>query len=161
MAPTAAGYTAHMWFWVVWLIAGLLLVAAEVHSQAFFAIFLAAGAFAATIVTAIGIPVWVSAVVFAAVALGGTMLIRPTLKRASDRRMGPRLELPGASDSLIGQRGLTVDDVGDEHHPGHARLAGERWLTVTDEPGGLPPQTQVMVVEVRGTTLVVIPFAGG
>ena len=150
-----------MWFWVVWLVAGLLLVAAEVHSQAFYAIFLAAGAFAATIVTAVGIPVWVSAVVFAAVALGGTMLIRPTLKRASDRRMGPRLELPGTSDSLVGQRGLTIDDVGDEHHPGHARLAGERWLAVTDEPGGLSPQTQVMVVEVRGTTLVVIPFAGG
>ena len=150
-----------MWFWVVWLIAGLLLVAAEVHSQAFFAIFLAAGAFAATIVTAVGIPVWVSAVVFAAVALGGTMLIRPTLKRASDRRMGPRLKLPGSSDSLIGERGLTVDDVGDEHHPGHARLAGERWLAVTDEPGGLSAQTQVMVVEVRGTTLVVIPFSGG
>ncbi|TME46675.1 MAG: NfeD family protein, partial [Chloroflexi bacterium] len=41
-----------MWFWVVWLVAGLLLVALEVHSQAFFAIFLALGAFAATIVTA-------------------------------------------------------------------------------------------------------------
>ena len=79
-----------MWFWVVWLVAGLLLVALEVHSQAFFAIFLALGAFAATIVTAIGIPVWLSAIVFAGVAMGGTLLVRPTLKRVSDRHLGQR-----------------------------------------------------------------------
>jgi membrane protein implicated in regulation of membrane protease activity len=149
-----------MWIWVAWLVAGLLLVAAEVHSQAFYAIFLALGAFAATIVTAVGLPVWVSAVVFAGVAFGGTVLVRPTLKRYSDRHIGPRLLLPGASDSLVGQHALTIDAVGDEHHPGHARLAGERWLAVTDEPGGLSPETQVMVVEVRGTTLVVVPLSG-
>jgi len=150
-----------MWFWVVWLVAGLLLVALEVHSQAFFAIFLALGAFAATIVTAVGIPVWLSAIVFAGVAMGGTLLVRPTLKRVSDRHLGPRLALPGSSDGLLGSRALTLDAVGDEHHPGHARLAGERWLAVTDEPGGVAPETQVMVVEVRGTTLVVMPFSGG
>ena len=150
-----------MWFWVAWLVAGLLLVALEVHSQAFFAIFLAAGAFAATIVTAVGLPLWISAVIFAAVSLGGTLLIRPGLKRISDRRMGPRLALPGASDSLIGARALSLDQIGDEHHPGHARLAGERWLAVSEEPGGVAPQTQVMVVEVRGTTLVVMPLTGG
>ena len=149
-----------MWFWVVWLVVGLLLVALEVHSQAFFAIFLAMGAFAATIITAVGAPIWLSAVLFAGVAFGGTLMLRPTLKRISDRRMGPRLALPGASDSLVGSRALTVDAVGDEHHPGHARLAGEKWLAVTEEPGGVAPDTQVMVIEVRGTTLVVMPLTG-
>ena len=114
-----------------------------------------------SIVTAIGIPVWLSAIVFAGVAMGGTLLVRPTLKRVSDRHLGPRLALPGSSDGLLGSRALTLDAVGDEHHPGHARLAGERWLAVTDEPGGVAPDTQVMVVEVRGTTLVVMPFSGG
>jgi membrane protein implicated in regulation of membrane protease activity len=160
MVAPSAGYTRGMWFWVVWLVAGLLLVALEVHSQAFYAIFLAIGAFAATIVTAVGLPVWLSVVVFAGVAVGGTLMVRPTLKRVSDRRMGPRLELPGASDNLIGKQALTLDPVGDEHHPGHARLGGERWLAVTEEAGGLAPETQVMVVEVRGTTLVVMPFTG-
>jgi membrane protein implicated in regulation of membrane protease activity len=149
-----------MGFWLAWLIAGLILVAAEVHTQAFFAIFLALGAFAATIVVATGLPLWLSIVIFAGVAVGGVGLLRPVLKQASDRRLGPRLALPGQSDALVGQRALTVDPVGDEHHPGHARLAGERWLAITDEPGGLQPETQVMVVEVRGTTLVVMPLTG-
>lgn len=148
-----------MWFWVVWLVAGLLLVALEVHSQALFAVFLAMGAFAATIVTAAGLPIWISALVFAGVAVGGTVLIRPSVKHAVDRRAGPRLALPGSSDSLVGSSALTIDSIGDEHHPGHARLAGESWLAVTEEPGGVAPQTQVMVVDVRGTTLVVMPLA--
>lgn len=150
-----------MGFWLVWLVAALILVGAEVHTQAFYAIFLALGAFAATIIAAVGLPIWTSLVVFAGVALGGTVLLRPTLKQISDRHLGPRLALPGSSEGLVGQRALALDMVGDEHHPGHARLAGERWLAITDEPGGVQPETQVMVVDVRGTTLVVMPFAGG
>ena len=38
------------WMWVVWLLAGLVLVGLEVHTQAFYALFLALGAFVATIV---------------------------------------------------------------------------------------------------------------
>jgi membrane protein implicated in regulation of membrane protease activity len=149
-----------MGIWLAWLIAGLVLVGIEVHTQAFFAIFLAMGAFAATVAVAAGLPVALSIAVFAAVALGGTVLVRPTLKRMSDRHIGPRLALPGSSDGLVGQRALTVDDIGDEHHPGHARLAGERWLAITDEPGGVQADTQVMVIDVRGTTLVVVPMHG-
>jgi membrane protein implicated in regulation of membrane protease activity len=143
------------------LIAGLVLVALEVHSQAFYAIFLALGAFAATVVVAVGVPLWASLAVFAGVSLGGTMLVRPVLQRDATRHLGPRLALPGASDTLVGQRALTLDSIGDEHHPGHARLAGERWLAITEEPGGVRPETQVMVIDVRGTTLVVMPLTGG
>jgi len=146
--------------WVVWLVAGLVLLALEAHTQAFYALFVAVGAFAAAIAAGIGVPVWADAVVFAGVAAGGAILVRPALKSLSDRHQPARLSLPGASDSLVGQRALTIDAVGDEHHPGHARLAGERWLAVTEEPEGLAPETPVMVIDVRGTTLVVMPFTG-
>ena len=149
-----------MWLWAVWLIGGLVLVGIEIHTQAFFAIFLALGAFAATIVTAVGQPVWVSALVFAGVAIVGIILLRPTLHRLSERHLGPRLTLPGASDNLVGQQALTLDAVGDEHHPGHARLGNERWLAFTPDARTLAPETPVRVVDVRGTTLVVMPLAG-
>jgi len=146
--------------WIAWLVAGLLLLAIEAHSTAFYALFLAMGAFAGAVVAGVGLPVWVAAIAFAAVATAGTMLIRPAIKASWDRHQGPRLALPGSSEALVGQRALTVDEVGDEHHPGHAKLAGEKWLAVTDEPGGVRPDTSVMVIEVRGTTLVVMPFGG-
>jgi len=149
------------WMWVVWLVAGLALVGMEVHSQAFYALFIALGSFAATVIALFPTPVWLQAVVGAAVALLGTILVRPTLARLSARHLGPRLAMPGASDNLLGQPALTLEPVGDENHPGHARLFNERWLAVTRTPGGLPAHTQVTVVEVRGTTLVVAPPKGG
>jgi membrane protein implicated in regulation of membrane protease activity len=69
--------------------------------------------------------------------------------------------MPGSSDNLVGQAALTLEPVGDENHPGHARLFNERWLAVTTNPGGVPAHQQVTVVEVRGTTLVVAPPKGG
>jgi membrane protein implicated in regulation of membrane protease activity len=149
-----------MWVWVAWLILGLVLLGIEVHTQAFFAVFIALGAFAATIVAVLSLDLWVQAVVFAAVAGAGVLLLRPVVARAARLRMGPALRLPGASDSLVGHSAVTLDPVGDENHPGHARLAGESYLAVTRTPGGLPPETRVEVVEVRGTTLVVMPHTG-
>jgi membrane protein implicated in regulation of membrane protease activity len=86
--------------------------------------------------------------------------VRPTLARISARHLGPRLAMQGASDNLVGQPAVTIEAVGDENHPGHARLFNERWLAVTTNPGGVPAHTQVTVVEVRGTTLVVAPPRG-
>jgi membrane protein implicated in regulation of membrane protease activity len=148
------------WMWVVWLLAGLVLVGLEIHTQAFYSLFLALGAFAATIVALFPDDVWVQAVVAAAVALMGTLLVRPTLARLSAKHLGPKLAMPGASDNLVGQPALTLDPVGDENHPGHARLFNERWLAFTTNPGGVPAHVQVTVVEVRGTTLVVAPPRG-
>jgi membrane protein implicated in regulation of membrane protease activity len=149
------------WMWVIWLVAGLVLVGMEVHTQAFYALFLALGAFAATVVALFPTQVWLQAVVGAAVAIIGTMAVRPTLARISARHLGPKLAMPGSSDNLIGQPALTLEAVGDENHPGHARLFNERWLAVTTNPGGVPAHQQVTVVEVRGTTLVVAPPKGG
>jgi membrane-bound ClpP family serine protease len=66
--------------------------------------------------------------------------------------------LPGVQ-GLVGQQAITVDVVGDELHPGHALLAGERWLAVTDSGQPLPADIPVTVAAVRGTTLVVRPPA--
>jgi len=148
------------WMWVVWLVAGLALVGMEVHTQAFYALFIALGSFAATVVAIFPTPVWLQAVIGAAIALLGTLLVRPTLTRISARHLGPKLAMPGASDNLVGQPALTLEPVGDENHPGHARLFNERWLAVTATPGGVPAHVQVTVVEVRGTTLVVAPAKG-
>jgi membrane protein implicated in regulation of membrane protease activity len=151
------------WFWVIWLVGGLALLGLELHSQAFFAFFLAVGAFGAALVAAlVNEQWWPSVAVFAGLSGAGLALVRPVFVRITERRQGPPLVLPGPAGvgALVGQRALTLDAVGDEHHPGHAQLAGERWLAVTNAPGGLQPDTAVKVIAVRGTTLVVTPFSG-
>ena len=37
----------------------------------------------------------------------------------------------GVHGTLVGEEVLTLDAVGDAHHLGHVRLAGERWLAVS------------------------------
>jgi membrane protein implicated in regulation of membrane protease activity len=149
-----------MWVWIAWFVLGLVMLGLELHSQAFFAIFLALGAFAATVLAVLDMPLWLDTLVFAGVATGGALLVRPTLARMSERRLGPRLRLPGSSDAIIGEHAVTLDAVGDMNHPGHARLHGERWLAITSEPEGITAETRVTVVAVRGTTLVVKPLIG-
>jgi membrane protein implicated in regulation of membrane protease activity len=136
-----------------WLIFGFALIGLEAFHQAFFAVFIGVGSLAAALVAAVGAPIGVQVAVFALVSLGGLSLVRPVVARVIDRHRVP-VRLKGVHD-IVGQAALTLDNVGDELHPGHAMLAGERWLAVTDSGTPLPPSTHVVITAVHGTTLVV------
>jgi len=142
---------------IFWLVLGVLLLGGEALSVAFFALFLAVGAFGASIAAGYGATPLVQVLIFVGLALLGILLGRPPLMRMVHQR---RLDitLPGVQ-GLVGQRAVTVDVVGDEQHPGHALLAGERWLAVTDAEQPLDADVTVTVAAVRGTTLVVRPLA--
>ncbi len=144
---------------VLWLALTVAFVAVEVHTQAFYAVFVAAGAAGAAITDLLGGSLWLQGVVFAVLALAGLSLVRPLLVGRFQRSL-PIVKFRGiaaSADGLVGQQAMTVDTVGDEHHPGHALFAGERWLAVTDSVQPLPAQVPVIVVAVRGTTLLVRP----
>lgn len=141
----------------LYILAAVLLLGIEAFTVAFFAVFVAVGLLAAAVTAAVGVPAWGQLVTLSAVSLLGLGVARPPLARALMRSRTPML-LPGVQD-LVGQTALTVDVVGDEHHPGHALLAGERWLAIVESGRPVPPQSSVTVAAVRGTTLVVRPLA--
>lgn len=141
--------------WWLWVAVAVLLAAGEVHTQAFYALFLAIGALVAAVVSGVGGPLWAQAIIGAAAALVGVLAVRPALRRLAEERRGAPYRFPGMAGSLVGLRAVTVDTVGDEHHPGHALLAKERWLAVTDAAEPIPSGTEVIVSAVRGTTLLV------
>jgi membrane protein implicated in regulation of membrane protease activity len=137
----------------LYILVAVLLLGIEAFTLAFFAVFVAVGLLAAALTAAVGLPVWAQLVTLSAVSVTGLAVARPPLTRALMRSRTP-ITLPGVQD-LIGQTALTVDEVGDEHHPGHALLAGERWLAIAEGELAVPPHTAVTVAAVRGTTLVV------
>ncbi|MFN2569067.1 MAG: NfeD family protein [Candidatus Dormibacteria bacterium] len=141
-----------VWFWVA---LGILLLAVEIYTTAFFAVFIAAGCFAAAAVSQMSGDVLPQVAVGGLVALAGALLARPLLVRVVERRV--RGHFPGGVQGLVGQSALTADAVGDEHHPGHVLLGGERWLAVTEGPAALAADVPVTVVAVQGTTLLVRP----
>jgi membrane protein implicated in regulation of membrane protease activity len=139
----------------LYILVAAVLLGIEAFTLAFFAVFIAVGLFAAAITAAVGVPVAGQLVTLSAVSVAGLVVARPPLARAMMRSRTPIL-LPGVQD-LVGQTAFTVDVVGDENHPGHAMLAGERWLAIVEGGTPLPPHTAVTVATVRGTTLVVRP----
>lgn len=150
-----------MAIYAVWFVAALALLVLELASTTFFAIFLAIGAFAAGLLAffAPDSPVWLQAVLAIAVAMLGVVVGRPFLSRRL-RRRGEGPLTPGVHGGFVGQRALALDEIGEELHPGHVRLAGETWLAYTDDHQIIAMGAPVIVTAVRGTTLAVRPAAG-
>ena len=137
---------------VAWILIGVVLLAVELHHLAFFAMFGAAGAFAASVVALLApwsIPVQV--LVAVAVAALGLGLVRPHMSEAFAHR-GPGVRIGGVHGGLIGATGVAVDEIGSQPS-GHVRLLGEQWLAVTVDGEPIPPSTPVFVIGVVGTTL--------
>ena len=142
-----------------WFVAGLVLIAVELHTVAFYSVFIAIGSLAAGLL-ALFVPdsaIWVQAALAAVVSLIGLVAIRPFASRTFLHGSGGVVSR-GVHGGLVGQEALTLDMVGDEHHPGHVQLASERWLAVTDAAQPLSADTAVTVTAVRGTTLLVRPI---
>ena len=138
---------------IVWIVVSVALLAVELHHLAFFAMFGAAGAFAAAVVAAfLPSAIAVQVIVAIAIAAIGVVGVRPHMSNAFARR-GPGVTIGGVHGGLIGARGVTLDEVG-VGPSGHIRLLGENWLAVTDDPP-IPPSTSVIVTKVAGTTLTV------
>ena len=128
-----------MAWWLFWVVVAVLLAAGEVHTQALYLLFLAVGAAVAAVLGALGLALWLQVVAGAAAAVGGVFAVRPVLKQAMEGRLAAPYRFPGLAGGLVGARAVTVDTVGDEHHPGHALLANERWLAITDAAEPIPP----------------------
>lgn len=137
---------------IAWLAVGVAALVAEALTNAFFALFVAVGAAAAAIASLFDVGIAGEVMIAVLVGLVSALLGRPALMRASRK---PARHSLAAGSFLVGQSGRTIDHVGDLDAPGHVRIGGERWLAVTDTPGGIPAGTRVTVLEVRGTTLVV------
>lgn len=146
---------------VAWLVIGVALLLFELHHMAFYALFGSAGAFAAAAVAVVApeaVPV--QAGVAVVVAGVGVRAVRPYVSNVFHSRRDNLHVARGVHGGLIGQEAITLDEVGEAHHVGHVRLAGERWLAVSGGVARIATGTRVLVMAVQGTTLVVWPLPG-
>lgn len=137
-----------------WLLFAIALLGAEAVTLALFALFIALGALAAMLISLATDSVALQVAVFSVVSLGSVLVVRPPLMRAVQRHRG---DSRPDMQTVVGQTALTVGSIGDEHHPGHCLLSGEQWLAVTDQTQPIGGDAQVVVIAIRGTTLLVRP----
>ncbi|SNS21410.1 Membrane protein implicated in regulation of membrane protease activity [Rhodococcoides kyotonense] len=136
---------------IIWLIAGVVLAAAEALTGDFFLLMLAGGALATAGISAVtDFPVWADAIVFGVVSLALVLGVRPILLRKFSK---PPL-LPTNAAALTGKTALVLEQV--TAHEGQIKLGGEVWTArPLDETEVYAPGTTVTVMEIDGATAVV------
>lgn len=136
---------------VVWLIVGVLLIAAEALSGEFVLVMLGVAALAAAGSAALSAPIWVDVLVFAVTSLGLITLARPLLKR----RLQPAELTLNNAEALLGGQAVVVETV--DARRGQVKLKGEIWSArAFDETEVLEPGRAVTVMEISGATAVVL-----
>jgi membrane protein implicated in regulation of membrane protease activity len=88
---------------VVWFVAALALLVAELATTSFYAIFLAIGAFAAGVAAFVApdLPLWVQVAIALVVAVAGVVIVRPILGRSLQRRGSGSIG-PGVHGGFVG-----------------------------------------------------------
>ncbi|MGH3835550.1 MAG: NfeD family protein [Pseudonocardiaceae bacterium] len=134
---------------VVWLVAGVLLVVAEVLSGDFVLIMLGAGALVAAAVAALGGAAWLEVAAFAGASLALITLARPVLKRRLNTA-----RVPTNVEALVGDKAVVVSRV--DANGGKVKLRGELWSArAFYETEVLEPGQEVTVIKISGATAVV------
>jgi membrane protein implicated in regulation of membrane protease activity len=135
-----------------WLIIILVCIFAEIHTNAFIAVFIGAGAIVPFFLALASVPFAVQAVLWLVISIALVGGLRPAALHRFHHRGMTDLAAP-TNTSMTNLTGFVEDAVGDEGHPGRVKIKGESWKAVTESPGGLPGGTQVIVRKTYGTTL--------
>jgi membrane protein implicated in regulation of membrane protease activity len=141
--------------WLVWLVLAAALGAAELLTLSA-ALGLLGGAAAITAAAAaLGAPVPVQLLLFAAASAGGVWLVRPVVLR---HLHAPPVQRFGV-DALVGRTAHVLRDVSGAG--GTVRIDGEEWSARPCEPCDpayvIPAGSTVSVMAIRGATALVHP----
>lgn len=136
---------------VIWLIAGLVLVAAEVMSGEFVLLMLGGGALAAAVASFLGVGLLGSALVFGGASVLLLLAVRPPLRRRLDRSVDAA---PMHHQALIGGSAVVVATV--DGHSGQIKIGGDLWSARSVDGRQIEPGTKVTVVDISGATAMVV-----
>ena len=136
--------------WVIWLIAAVAFLVAEMATTTLFLIPFAVGGLAAMLAALVGAPLVAQLVVFLAASGAAFAVVRPIARR--HRTMPPQIRTGTAA--LIGASATVVEEVTGQG--GTVKLAGETWSArPLDEDMVLAAGSRVQVIQIQGATAIV------
>lgn len=139
---------------LLWLIAGVLLIAVELVSGALVMLMLGGAALVAAGAAALGASLGVDVAVFGLSAAALVLLARPALQRRL-HTVGPDGPVNAGPRALLGTAAEVVEPItGDD--AGTVRIGGAVWTArALHSDTTLPAGAAVVVVDIRGATAVV------
>jgi membrane protein implicated in regulation of membrane protease activity len=136
--------------WWIWMIIAAIFVVGEIFTAGFFLLWFGVGAVVAGVLAILGLSFGWQLAAFAVVSL---------VLFASSRRFAERFskkQPPGiGADRFIGKQGIVLEDVDNVGNVGRVRLDKEEWRADSETGAVIPAGTQVEVVRLDGTHLVV------
>jgi membrane protein implicated in regulation of membrane protease activity len=137
--------------WLIWAIVTVLLAIGEIFTPGLFFLGpIALAALAATVVAAVGGPVWLQIVVFGAGSFASVGLLRPIARRHLTM---PRAIRTGAA-ALEGAKAVVLQRV--DGRGGLVKIGGEEWSARSYMPDeAFDIGTEVEVVQIQGATALV------
>ena len=136
---------------LAWLIAAVLLVAAEVLVGELVLLMLGGGALAAAVTAFFfDVPAWVPIVVFAVVSLLLLLVVRPVARR----HLLQRPAVPSNAEALLGNTAVVLAPV--DAYQGRVKIGGDVWSARSAGPEYSYGQGENLVVlQIDGATAVV------
>lgn len=142
------------WRWI-WLVAMVTFGIGEMAvAGSFFLAPFAVGAGVAAVLAFAGVVVGIEWAAFLAVSIAAFVALRPVAKRLDAE--GPILGV--GSHRQLGQRARVLEAIGGEHDHGTVLLDREHWRAESQTGQSIPVDAVVVVVEVRGTRVIVAPL---
>ncbi len=139
-----------LWRWL-WLGIAVVLGIGEMVTSGFFMLPFAIGAGIAALLAWAGVSLPLQLVAFIVTSVAALLGLRRFAW--SDREPS----YPVGSKRFVNASAVVLDTIDPIAGQGRVRLGSETWGATTDTGSNIPPGTQVRVVEVRGTRLVVEP----
>ena len=139
-------------YWLVWLIAGILLVVGEIFTPGFVLACFSFGCFAAAIAAALDFNLTVQVIVFSATTFVIFLSIRPIVFKL---RSGTRPQVRTNVERLVGLSAIALNEIDDWQ--GEAKLEGEVWTSRSENGQVIPAGSKVRVLRVEGNKLIVGP----
>lgn len=139
-----------IWRWL-WTGLALAMAIGEIFTAGFFLLPFSLGAAAAAVLAWTGVGLTVQWLVFFGVSLIAFVYLRRFIDR-QDQMVAPSV----GANRWANSKGLVLEAIDPISASGLVRIGGEEWRATADQP--IPAGTQVLVLEVTGSKLVVTPI---
>jgi membrane protein implicated in regulation of membrane protease activity len=149
LIPKEDTVDAEAWQWI-WVIAAVVLAIGELLTAGFFLLPFAVGAGAAAVLAFTGASVVWQLLMFTVVSIVFLALLQRFARKEMDQDP-PRV----GAERYRGRTAIVDEAVNRRTGSGMVRMDTEHWRATTDGDAEIPEGTEVRVVEVRGTRLVV------
>ncbi len=137
--------------WMIWMIAGVVLLILELVSMTFFLLWIGVAALIAGVVAIVVPTAWVQWLVFALASVALLIATRPLA-----RSIHGSVTHPSNVDAMIGSRALVIEAIDPLKNTGRVRVGSDEWRARAEQ--AIAEEVWTEIVSLEGTTLIVKPL---